>query len=164
MRSAARRKRKTDRFLVERFTEWIPGWGRRQLSLVDFYELSESLGVEVVDYPFEQDAGYAFWVGDIPYVYYSNRLSGSEQVITCYHELAHILYHPPRPEVFKRTGNLWNWSKCDRQAEIVGVVAWMPEPMVHDMTVSDLMREFGVRREVAEFRINLSLWRYCALI
>ena len=52
---------------------------------MDFYELSESLGVEVVDYPFEQDAGYAFWVGDMPYVYYSSRLSGSEQVITCYH-------------------------------------------------------------------------------
>jgi Zn-dependent peptidase ImmA (M78 family) len=125
------------------------------LSLVDFYELSEALGVEVVDYPFEQDAGQAFWVGDIPYVYYSSLLPGPEQVITCYHELAHILYHPPRPEVFKRTGDLWNWSKCDRQAEIVGVVAWMPESKG---SVEQLMAEFGVGREVAEFRHSLYLW------
>ncbi|HKP85605.1 MAG TPA: ImmA/IrrE family metallo-endopeptidase [Blastocatellia bacterium] len=156
MRSAAKRRRGSDRFLVERFADWIPGWGRRQLALSDFYELAESLGVEIVEYPFRRDAGQAFWVGATPYVYYSSWLSGPEQVITCYHELAHILYHPSRPEVFKRTGDLWNMSKCDRQAEIVGVIAWIPD--TQRLSVEGLMEAYGVNREIAEFRAGLGLW------
>jgi Zn-dependent peptidase ImmA (M78 family) len=158
MRSIARKRRETDRFLVERFASWIPGWGRKQLSLADFYEFAESLSVEVIEYPFIQDAGCAFWVGVTPYIYYSSKLTGPEQVITCYHELAHILYHPSRPEVFRRTGDLWNMSKCDRQAEIVGVIAWMPETVVRGLSVDDLMNEFGVSRKLAEFRSALTLW------
>jgi hypothetical protein len=79
--------------------------------------------------------------------------------ITANHETAQILYHPSHPKVFERSGNLWNWSKCNRQAEIVGAVAWMPLATADGLSVDELMREFGVRREVAEFRASLNLWR-----
>lgn len=150
------RRNGSDRFLVERFSEWLPGWGRRQLTLVDFYELAYSLGIEVVEYPFDRDCGHAFWIGAQPYVYYSSRLPGPEQVITCYHELAHILYHPVIPAGFKRERSFFNFDKWQRQAEIVGVVAWMPS--VEYMTAEYIMREYGVSRETASFRAGLNLW------
>lgn len=141
---------------MERFAEWIPGWGKRQLCLADLSDYCERQQIELVEYPLEDADGYALWVSSVPYIYVANHLRGPEKVITGYHELAHILYHPSHPEVFKRTGDLWNWSKCDRQAEIVGVLAWMPE--VVGLSVEEVMTRFGVSRGIAEFRLHLRLW------
>ena len=159
LRPANRRRNeiKTDRFLVERFSEWIPGWGKRQLSYIDLNCMCESLGIEVVEFPLKKARGYALWAGPVPYIYVADHLSGPEKVITGFHELAHILYHPTHPEAFCRAGNLWNWGKCDRQAEIVGVIAWMPYSLARGLSVEELMEGFGVRREVAEFRAGLRL-------
>jgi Zn-dependent peptidase ImmA (M78 family) len=158
MPKAARRRKGSDRLLVERFAEWIPGWGRRQLCLADLTDYCERHRIEVVFADLQDADGYALWAGSASYIYIASHLRGPEKVITAYHELAHILYHPPHPEVFKRTGDLWNWSKCDRQAEIVGEVAWMPESEVRGLQVEELMRSYGVSRPVAEFRSQLRLW------
>lgn len=141
---------------MERFAEWIPGWGRRQLCLADLTDYCERHGIEVVFADLEDADGYALWVSSVPYIYIASHLRGPEKVITGYHELAHILYHPPHPEVFSRVGNLWNWSKCDRQAEIVGVVAWMPE--IKGLVVEEVTERFGVPLDVAKFRVELNLW------
>ena len=156
MPSAVKRRSGNDRFLVERFSQWVPGWGRRQLCLADLTDYCEGHGIEVVFDDLEDADGYALWVGRVPYIYIGRHLRGPEKVITGYHELAHILYHPPHPEVFRRTGDLWNWSKCDRQAEVVGVVAWMP--YVNGLTVEQVMQQFGVSRAVSNFRTGLKLW------
>jgi len=150
---------KTDRFLVERFRQWIPGWSQQQLSFAGFLDFCDWLGIRVMRCRLLDAYGYAFWIGATPYIYLSNHIGGPELVITSWHEVCHILYHPSHPEVFKRTGNLWNWSKCHRQAEIIGVMAWMPHGVADEMATDELMREFGVRREVAEFRASLNLWR-----
>jgi Domain of unknown function (DUF955). len=141
---------------VERFAEWIPGWGRRQLCLADLTDYCERHGIEVVFADLEDADGYALWVSGAPYIYIAQHLRGPEKVITGYHELAHILYHPSHPEVFRRVGNLWNWSKCDRQAEVVGVVAWIPN--CYNLSTSDLMQIYGVGWEIALFRSKLQLW------
>ncbi len=154
-RPASERSAGTDRVLVERFSQWIPGWGRKQLSLSDLYQLCNEAGIETVEYDLTDADGYALWVGGTPYIYIGERLTAAEKVITGYHELAHILYHPEQPEVLRRCGH-WNWSKCDRQAEIVGCVAWMPD--VGAMTVGQISGEFAVSREVASFRASLRLW------
>jgi Zn-dependent peptidase ImmA (M78 family) len=156
MPRAARRRKGSDRFLVERFAEWIPGWGRRQLCLADLTDYCEQHRIEIVFADLEDADGYALWASSAPYIYIARHLRGPEKVITGYHELAHILYHPPHPEIFRRTGNLWNWSKCDRQAEIVGELAWMPD--VAGLSIDQVMARFSVSREVAEFRLYLSLW------
>lgn len=151
---------RSDRFLVERFTTWLPGWNRRQLQLEDFELLAAGLGVTVVEAELEEADGYAFWVDGSPYIYLKAKLSYAKKVIAAYHELAHILYHPADRGVFKRTGrDLWNWSKCDRQAEIVGAIAWMPDTEARGLSVEELMEFYGVEREVGEFRAGLNLWR-----
>jgi Zn-dependent peptidase ImmA (M78 family) len=151
-------ERKTDRFLVERFTQWIPGWGVRQLRLDDLGNLCDECGIVVVEAELDAD-GYAMWIGGQPFVYINSWLPYSERVITGFHELAHILYHPSDAEILHRRA-LWNWSKCDRQAEIVGCVAWMPEPQARGRSAVDLMDMYDVRRESAEFRSRLNLWKF----
>jgi Zn-dependent peptidase ImmA (M78 family) len=154
--------RKTDRFLVERFSQWIPGWGLRQLTLDDLGNLCDDCGIVVVEIELDAD-GHAVWLGGQPFVYINSLLPYSERVITGFHELAHILYHPSDRQVFKRTGrDLWNWSKCDRQAEIVGLLAWMPETQARGLNAEELMKRFQVRRQSAEFRSNLRLYQRTA--
>jgi Zn-dependent peptidase ImmA (M78 family) len=78
--------------------------------------------------------GLAFWLDGRAFVYINSLLPYSERVITGFHELAHILYHPTDNQILHRRA-LWNWSKCDRQGQ------------------------YEVRRESAEFRASLDLWR-----
>ena len=148
-----------DRFLVERFSQWIPGWNRRQLTLDDLGNLCDDCRVVVVELPLEDD-GYALWLEADPFVYINSQLPYSEQVITGFHELAHILYHPNSEDLMqlRRAAN-WNWSKCDRQAEIVGCVAWMPDVLVRGLHAEEMAQVFDVRRESAEFRAQLKLWQ-----
>jgi Zn-dependent peptidase ImmA (M78 family) len=151
--------RKSDRYLVERFEQWIPGWGRRQLTLDSLGNLCDECGIVVTTTPLEGD-GYAFWLEGCPFIYVNSLLPEGEQVVTLGHELAHVLYHPSSDDaVFLRAHSFWNWSKCDRQAEIVGCVAWMPDRMISKyMTIDHIRQEFGVRRETAAFRLSLDLW------
>lgn len=147
-----------DRFLVERFSQWIPGWNKRQLTLDDLGNICDDCGIAIVEMPLEDD-GYAVWLEADPFVYINSQLPYSEQVITGFHELAHILYHPNTQDRLRlrRLAN-WNWSKCDRQAEIVGCVAWMPDALVCGLRAEEMTELFDVRRESAEFRAQLKLW------
>jgi Zn-dependent peptidase ImmA (M78 family) len=99
------------------------------------------------------------WQRTGPIIDIADDIFGPELIVTAFHELAHVLYHPAHPRIFRRAGNLWNWSKCHRQAEIIGVIAWMPLTIADGLSADELMREFGVRREVAEFRASLNLWK-----
>lgn len=150
-------ERKTDRFLVERFSQWIPGWNQRQLTLDDLCRVCDESGVVLIEMDLLAD-GLALWSDAQPFIYINTRLSYSEKVITGFHELTHILYHPSQPEIFKRQKNCcWNFSKQDRQAEIIGLVAWMPESQARGLSPASLMAQFNVRRESAEFRASLNL-------
>ncbi|HEY7544432.1 MAG TPA: ImmA/IrrE family metallo-endopeptidase [Blastocatellia bacterium] len=154
--ASAQRRVASDRFLVEAFSQWIPGWGRRQLGWSDLEALCTDLGIELIQAHLKDADGYAFWVDGTPYIFVADHLSGPEKVIAGFHELCHILYHSEHSSIFRRCGNLWNWSKCDRQAEIVGAVAWMPD--VRGLSVEEVMEEFGVSRDVALFRSQVILW------
>lgn len=153
-------EQKSDRTLVERFSQWIPGWNRRQLTFDDLENLCDECGIIVVEEPLEDAEGYAFWIGSTPFIYINAVLPYPEKVITGFHELAHILYHPPSEDAtFLRRYANWNWSKCDRQAEIVGCIAWMPDSEARGRSVEELMDRYEVMRDVAEFRSQLYIWQ-----
>jgi len=117
------------------------------------------IGIEVKLRHLVKAYGRSYWKGGVPRIDLPLNIDGPELLISAWHEVCHLLYHPAEKAPFTRYGNLWNWSKCDRQAEIIGVMAWMPHGPADLMTPDELMKEFGVRREVAEFRASLNLWR-----
>lgn len=160
MLSLAHKRNGTDRFLVERITQLIPGWGVKQLTLDTLEKYCATQSIICTELPLIEADGYAFYQHRIPHIYYSSRLPYPQKVITGYHELCHILIDAPDPEMFKRQNpRCWNFNKWDRKAEIVGVVAWMPETRARGLSVEELMREFDVSRDSAEFRASLNLWR-----
>jgi Zn-dependent peptidase ImmA (M78 family) len=152
-------QKRTDRFLIERFSHWLPGWNSRQLTLDDLGHACDDCGIVVVEMALHAE-GLALWIESQPFIYINSLLPYPERVITGYHELAHILYHTPRPEIFRRQKEcIWNFSKQDRQAEIIGSIAWMPETEAHGLSADTLMLQFEVGRETATFRASLDLWK-----
>lgn len=141
--------------LIERFEYRLPGFNLRPFTLPDLYDLCDELEVSVRRIPMQYLHGCSFVEGGEVFLYINSLLRGPEQVIAGFHEYCHITDHCFDVEAFESTGGLWNLNKRERQAQTVGVVALMPHPLVEGMTVNDLMREFGVSRQVAEFRAAL---------
>lgn len=152
-----RRAAKNSSMLIERFSNRLPDFNRRSFSLPDLYNICDELEVNVGRIPMQYLHGCCFVEGNEVYLYVNSLLRGPEQVVAGFHEYCHITDHCFDVEVFESTGGLWNLNKRERQAQIIGVVALMPAPSIHGMNVEDIMREFGVRREIAEFRASLRI-------
>jgi hypothetical protein len=57
--------------------------------------------------------------------------------------------------VFKSTGDLWNYSKYERQAQVVGVVALIPDCALTGKSVRELCTYFAISYDLARFRLLL---------
>ena len=147
----------SDRLLLERFSNRIPGFNVRPQHLTDLDGLCDELDIEVVQLPMRRLHGVALEDGGFRYLYINRLLDGAEKVIAGFHEYCHLTSHSLNVAVFKSTGGLWNLDKYERQAQIVGTVALMPEPAIRHLSVEEIMREFSVSRRIAEFRFSFTI-------
>jgi len=143
--------------LIERFRSHLPGFNQHSFTLPDLYDICEAIEVRVRRLPMRRLHGCSFVEGGEVYIYINSLIRGPEQVIAGFHEYCHVVDHCFDVEVFQSTGGLWNLTKRERQAQIIGVLALMPAPLIDGMTIDEAMRAFGVRRDVAEFRATLNL-------
>ncbi len=143
--------------LIDRFSRLVPGFNRRSLALDDLYGLCDIHNIDVVHLPLRRVHGIAFEEDSYRCMYINRLLRIPFQIIAGFHEFCHFDYHTVDSRVCLSMGGLANLSKRERQAQAVGVVALMPAPLIVDMTVDDLMREFEVSRQIAEFRASLCL-------
>lgn len=148
---------RNSRLLIDRFEARIPGFNRFSLSFYYWVEVCDAYGVKVLQRPMRILHGLAMQGKKRPYIIINSTLTGPEKVIAVGHEFTHITDQILETSLFLSTGNLWNLSKFDRQAQIVGVVGLIPEPHITGKTAEDLMRDFGIKRAVAEFRLSLRL-------
>ena len=145
-----------DRLLLEQFCHAIDGFNVRSQSLHDLGRLCDQLGIEVVQLPLRRLHGVALEDDGFKYLYINSRLSGPEKVIAGFHEYCHLTSHSLDMSILKSTGSLWNLQKYERQAQIIGAVALMPDPALSGLSIEEIMQEFGVSRQVAEFRAGLA--------
>lgn len=141
--------------LLERFSQRIDGFNQRQQSFEDLSALCISRGIELVQMPLRTLHGCALFEDGIPFLYVNSLISAAERVIAGFHEFCHLTDHSLEVGVFKSSGNLWNLPKVERQAQVVGVLAWMPDSDAGELSVEELMACYGVKRAVAEFRASL---------
>jgi Zn-dependent peptidase ImmA (M78 family) len=143
--------------LVERFRYRLPGFNRRTFTLRDLFDICDEINVRVKSLPMQLLHGCSFVESGEVFLYVNSLLARPEQVIAGFHEYCHITDHCFGVEVFQSTGNLWNLSKREYQAQIIGALALMPATMISGLTVVEIMYQFGVRREIAEFRASLMI-------
>ena len=145
-----------DRLLLEQFRLTIDGFNVRSQSLNDLGRLCDELEIEVVQMPLRRLHGVALEDDGYKYLYINSRLSGPEKVIAGFHEYCHLTSHSLEMSILKSTGGLWNLQKYERQAQIIGTVALMPDPELSGLSIEEVMQEFGVSRQIAEFRAGLA--------
>jgi Zn-dependent peptidase ImmA (M78 family) len=145
-----------DRLLLEQFRLTIDGFNVRSQSLNDLGRLCDELEIEVVQMPLRRLHGVALEDDGYKYLYINSRLSGPEKVIAGFHEYCHLTSHSLEMSILKSTGGLWNLQKYERQAQIIGTVALMPDPALSGLSIEEVMQEFGVSRQIAEFRAGLA--------
>ena len=147
-------------FLVQYYTDRIPGFGSKSLTLPDLFTTCEADSIEVFRTPFDRLHGCAFFEDNAPFIFINSTLPPTEQIIAGWHEYDHLSRHIlqshcPYNCVFTSSGSMVNLSRMEREAQIVGVLALMPQPLVMGLSLEDIMREFGVSRHTAEFRASL---------
>lgn len=99
-------------------------------------------------FPDEEDPDRSvLWVNSL--------LTEPEKIIAAFHELTHILMHPPGQGAFASTGALWNRRKIEQEAQSVGIVALLPLPAILGRAVWEIEEAFGVNRKVARWRLQL---------
>lgn len=167
MRNAAYRLSKNSRrkneettspsMLVERFVKRIPGFNRFQLSFSYLIELSEAYGIKVLQIPLDLHHGQWIISNKRSYIVINSEISAPLQVIGGFHEFAHVTDHAPLRLLDHYSGGLCNIRKFERQAQIIGVMAYMPDTEILGLSSEDLMRRYGISREIAMFRLSLML-------
>jgi Zn-dependent peptidase ImmA (M78 family) len=141
---------------LERFCLAIDGFNVRSQSLNDLRRLCDQLEIEVVHLPLRRLHGVALEDDGFKYLYINSRLSGSEKIIAGFHEYCHLTSHSLEMSILKSTGGFWNLQKYERQAQIIGTIALMPDPALPGLSIEEVMQEFGVSRQIAEFRASLA--------
>lgn len=145
-----------DGLLIARFRERIPGFNQRRLSLTDLFEICEEQDYCVIETPLRELHGCSFYDDDgQPCMTLNVLLPEGEKTIAGWHEFAHLYDQAPTPSVFCSTGNLWNNRKNERQAQVIGLLALMPDVEVVGMTAADLVEQYGVSYKTAEQRITI---------
>lgn len=148
---------RNSRLLIERFEARIPGFNRFSLAYSYWLEVCEAYKIRVLQRPLRVLHGLAMQGQKHPYIVINSCLTAADKVIAIGHEFAHISDQVLDTSIFLSTGNLWNNDKFDRQAQIVGVVGLMPERLVRGLSSEELRMEFGVSRDIAEFRLSLNI-------
>jgi Zn-dependent peptidase ImmA (M78 family) len=144
-----------DRLLIDRFAERIEGFNVRSLTLGDLSRLCDERHIELVQTRMRSYHGVALEDDGYSYIYINSLLSEPERIIAGYHEYCHIADHCLDMSIRKSTGSFWNLTKYERQAQVIGTVALMPESWIRGLSVEGIGREFGVSRGIAEFRASL---------
>ena len=147
---------KRNQLLMERARQRIEGFNSHQLNLEDLYAHCDDRRIEVVWMPLRTGHGCSFYEQGHAFIYLNPLVSKPEQIIAGWHEYHHIVDHVAEQAVFS-TGTFWNLSKLEYQAQVVGVMAYMPDPMVWGLSVEDIRRRFGVSEQLARFRASLGV-------
>lgn len=153
--SKNRRGRKGTSLILETLSQLIPDINRRSLTIEDFYQDAARFGIRAREMPLREIHGGSVYYRGRPYIRINRLLSPPEKVIAGYHELTHILAHAPELAPFMSSGSCWNHGRDERDAQTVGVIALMPSAAVVGREIEVLMEEFGVKREIAEYRLQL---------
>jgi Zn-dependent peptidase ImmA (M78 family) len=118
---------------IDRISREIPGFNERSLNLEDLYKRCDTHHMFISEMPMRRLHGCSFYDEDEqPCLLINSLLNEAERIVAGWHEFAHLLLHTPDGSVFCSTGNLWNHSKTEAQAQTIGVLALIPQTMLHE--------------------------------
>lgn len=141
--------------LLDKFSSYIEDFNIERQSLSTLASCCARLEIEIVREPLRRLHGCAIEIDDYKAIYINSLIPEPLQVIVGFHEFCHVVYHAVNAEGCLSTGSNWNYSRIEREAQAVGVIALMPFWEVCCFDVQGIMDYYSVPRRIAEFRAGL---------
>jgi len=111
------------------------GWNRRVLTYTDFERACERDGITVISKRLPDDLGRYQIVKGREVITLDSHLHGTLKVFIAFHEYGHALYHVP--------GCHRLLSKTEFEADIVGIVALLPRPLLERLSPGEISESLG---------------------
>lgn len=147
----------TKKSIVERVALIVPGFNETQLGLDALYYHCDRLGYCAQEGHLRKLHGCSFYDSEGPCLVVNSLISPAERAIAGWHEFAHLTFDMKDARVFFSHGRFFSRRKIERKAQMVGVLAWMPDGECWGFTVPELIERYDVPRGVAEFRVSLMI-------
>lgn len=140
---------------LSQFTRLVPGFSEVRLSLDDLAIECDRRGIDLIEIPMRRLHGCS-WTDEFGPCIYLNRLVPIQQrTIAGWHEFAHLQLHLTDSQVLMSAGSLRNRGKFEREAETIGVIAFLPLALIQGMSAETIAATFGLPKKTANFRLQV---------
>ena len=121
------------------------------------FEIIKSLNVIIVFYPLEGVNGFYQYFQRNNIIYIDERLSDTEKMFVCAHELGHMMLHKKSNAIFMDSRTQLNTSKYELEADRFAMNLLVPNEVFEehlDFTVSQFSRLLGYNKKLIELRMK----------
>lgn len=121
------------------------------------FEIIKSLNAIVVYYPLEGVNGFYQYFQRNNIIYIDERLSDTEKMFVCAHELGHMLLHKNANAIFMDSRTQLNTSKYELEADRFAMNLLIPNEVFEehlDFTISQFSRLLGYDKKLIELRMK----------
>lgn len=121
------------------------------------FEIIKSLNVIVVFYPLEGVNGFYQYFQRNNIIYIDERLSETEKMFVCAHELGHMLLHKKSNAIFMDSRTQLNTSKYELEADRFAMNLLVANEVFEghlDFTTSQFSRLLGYSKKLIELRLK----------
>lgn len=129
----------------------------RKYSTRNPFEIIKSLNVLVVFYPLEGVKGFYQYFQRNNIIYIDERLSDTEKIFVCAHELGHMVLHKKSNAIFMDSRTQLNTSRYELEADRFAIDLLVPDSDIEDhlsFTTSQLSRLLGYSKRLIELRLR----------
>ena len=129
----------------------------RKCSSRNPFEIIKSLNAIVVYYPLDGVNGFYQYFQRNNIIYIDERLSDTEKMFVCAHELGHMLLHKKANAIFMDSRTQLNTSKYELEADRFAMSLLVPDDVLEehlDYTISQFSRLLGYNKRLVELRMK----------
>lgn len=121
------------------------------------FKIIESLNVILVFYPLEGVNGFYQYFQRNNIIYIDERLSESERLFVCAHELGHMLMHKKANAIFMDSRTQLNTTKYELEADRFAIDLLISDENIEEnieFTAPQLSHLFGYSQKLIELRLK----------
>lgn len=119
----------------------------------DPYKIAKELGVIIIEEDLGEVYGYYNWYKRIKFLHINSKLSYSEKLVTCAHELGHAICHPSENTPALTQSNLISEYKIEKEANYFATKLLIDGSHVDDCVGGkyDILKYYGLPKYFDRF-------------
>lgn len=112
------------------------------------FDIAKAMGFEVVFEPLGESLGYFSRFNRTSIIHINESLPYKKQIITCAHELGHVILHPETNTAFLKANTYFRTSKIEQEANAFMVELLFKQENEQTITVKEATEQYGVPEQL----------------